>query len=82
MVWKTLSELKGLREVHLHLQAAETDDRMWRDDGSCREALRTQIRPLVERLDVFRVWLPVMKILTWEGMERDSFAVWPSQSCE
>lgn len=79
MVWKTLSELKGLREVHLHLQAAETDDRMWRDDGSCREALRTQIRPLVERLDVFRVWLPVMKILTWEGMERDSFAVWPSQ---
>ncbi|OBT73002.1 hypothetical protein VF21_07848 [Pseudogymnoascus sp. 05NY08] len=78
MVWKTLSELKGLREVHLHLQAAETDDRMWRDDGSCREALRTQIRPLVERLDVFRVWLPVIKILTWEGMESDSFAVWPS----
>ncbi|KAH7333464.1 hypothetical protein BKA65DRAFT_507870 [Rhexocercosporidium sp. MPI-PUGE-AT-0058] len=79
MVWKTLSEMKGLREVHLHLQAAETDDRMWRDDGSCRDALRTQIRPLVERLDAFRVWLPVMKILTWEGMERDSFAVWPSQ---
>jgi hypothetical protein len=79
MVWKTLSGLKGLQEVHLHLQAAETDDRMWRDDDSCREAFRSQTKPLVERLDVFRVWLPVMQILTWDGMERDSFAVWPSQ---
>jgi hypothetical protein len=79
MVWRTLSEMKGLREVHLHLHAANTRDLMWRDDGSCREALRTQIRPLVERLDVFRIWLPVMKTLTWEGMESDSFAVWRSE---
>ncbi|KFY00842.1 hypothetical protein O988_03081 [Pseudogymnoascus sp. VKM F-3808] len=83
MVWKTLLEMKGLREVHLHLHAAETRNLMGRDDGSCREALRAQIRPLVERLDVFRIWLPVMKTLTWEGMESDSFGVWPSEeSCE
>ena len=75
MVWNILSRMEGLREVHLHLQAVEIDERMWRDDSSCREALSTQTKPLVERLDVFEVWLPVMKGMTWEGMEEDCFAV-------
>lgn len=79
MVWKTLLEMKGLQAVHVHLQAAETDDRTWRDDSNCREALRSQIKPLAERLVIFRVWLPVMETLTWEGMDSDPFAVWPSQ---
>lgn len=76
MVWNTLLDLKGLREVDLHLQATDINERMWKDEKDCREALRSQIMPLTETLDVFRVWLPISESSAWEDMEKDSFAVW------
>jgi len=58
-IWQALMTMPALNEVHLHVLARDVYEITWMQDEGLRQKWLNKVQPLTERLQVFKVFLPL-----------------------
>lgn len=77
-LWKALAAMPGLKRVYVHIAARDAWEKLWIEEKEGwvqrKEAL-DMVRPLVQRLDVVQVFLPLGERALGDVVERGPFCV-------